>query len=99
MNRSRTRFYCAGPGKQGSEGVGVGEGRLYEPDNGFDGMRNELLSRGIAGRGGVNKGSGCPGVRKSGRVGWGRSCRFALRKEEVVARLRCRKVGHNVAKK
>ena len=96
--------YGAEPGKKGKNGEGEGEeGRLDGPDNGFDGTRNELLSRGTAGRGAVNTGKGCstcsrnPGFLKSGSKGWG--SRTALRIEEVVACLRCRKAGQSVVKK
>jgi hypothetical protein len=98
--------YGAEQGKEGRKGEGEGEeGRLDGPDNGFDGTRKELLSRGTAGRGAVNTvtGKGCstrsrnPGSLKSGSTGWG--CRTALRIEEVVACLRCRKAGQSVVKK
>ena len=69
---------------------------MYEQDDGFDGMRNELLSRGTAVRGGVSKDSGGPWVQKSGRACWSRGSRIALCS---VACLKCRKVGQSVVKK
>lgn len=96
------------PGKAGSEGEpeGVAGSKLdgSEPEYGFDWTRNELVSRGMAGRGAASLGSRNPeGRLKSGRsgAGWGRvaAAEVALPSEETVARLRCWKAGKRVVTK
>jgi hypothetical protein len=93
--------------KAGCEGEGKGEGKGEagrldgsEPEYGFDWTRNELLSRGIAGRGAASTGSRNPGGLKSGsrRAGcccWGRAGGAVT----AVTRLRCWKAGKSVVKK
>ena len=89
--------------KAGCEGEGEGKGEAgrldaSEPEYGFDWTRNELLSRGIAGRGATSTGSRNPGGLKSGsgRAGcWSRAGSTVT----TVARLRCWKAGKSVVKK
>jgi len=88
-----------GPRKTGRLGAGracreAGSATVY----GFDGTRNELVSRGIAGRGATKCGSWNPGGLKRGRAGWLRG-RAAPGSDEAVACLRCRNAGKSVWKK
>jgi len=88
-----------GPRKTGRLGAGKACREAGSaPEYGFDGTRNELLSRGMAGRGAASCGSRKPGGQNRGRAGWPRG-RAAPASEEAVACLRCRNAGKSVWKK
>jgi len=88
-----------GPRKTGRLGAGKACREAGSaPEYGFDGTRNELLSRGMAGRGAASCGSRNPGGQNRGRAGWPRG-RAAPASEEAVACLRCRNAGKSVWKK